>query len=765
METAILILLLLIIWISLYNKINSASSQIDSLTKEITRLKKLLELGEKPVAKEKNKLKEEKVEQDQVCDPYLKVLSIEEKDEEKIVPEIKDTSNKLSTKVSKVAPPVVAKEKKKREPINWEKYIGENLFGKIGILVLVIGIGFFVKYAIDKNYINETVRTVMGFVSGAVLLIIAWKLKNRYRTYSSLLTGGAFAIFYVTVAMAYHYYGLFSQPVAFIILVAVTILMAILAVLYDHRELAIIAIGGGFIAPFLVSNGSGNYLVLFTYVMILDLGMFILSMYKKWGELLIICFVLSWLVIFGFTMAADPYSLKEMNLTHFLLFSMAFYLIFLLSAVFIVKVNQKGLINRLLLFVVTLNNFVFLGFVYWYLYIMEVDLNLKGIFTLYVGIVNLLLFFWTKKKGLNFKFLYYTLLSVALLFFSITIPIQLEGTFITLFWASEMVIVMWLFTRYRIRVFEVFAFLLPILTCISLILDMEIAISGGIQRLFVNGTFATSIFSGIAFILYALMQKRIGRKNGWSVIIACIILYTAFILDFNIYLNPWQVSYSYIQGFTTLVLLGLTVLFGYKQFPVSIHYRKYMTWLGISLILFLIYSFTINDAYHPRAISYVIQWVCLVLLGVHIFMLAKIYYQHFPVKTKKANKITLYLSVISTIWLLIGTNNMLHQLSLSSEVSAGFSVALGIAGFIQMALGMRLHLKNLRMISLGTFGIVLLKLIMIDLWLLPTVGKVIVFILLGIILLVLSFLYQKLKIVLFNDQEENNKRNEPPLKE
>lgn len=72
-------------------------------------------------------------------------------------------------------------------------------------------------------------------------------------------------------------------------------------------------------------------------------------------------------------------------------------------------------------------------------------------------------------------------------------------------------------------------------------------------------------------------------------------------------------------------------------------------------------------------------------------------------------------------------------------------------------LGMRLHQKLLRMVSLATFGLVLLKLVFDDLWAMPTIGKIIVFIILGLILLILSFLYQKLKDVLFkNDEEETN---------
>ena len=67
---------------------------------------------------------------------------------------------------------------------------------------------------------------------------------------------------------------------------------------------------------------------------------------------------------------------------------------------------------------------------------------------------------------------------------------------------------------------------------------------------------------------------------------------------------------------------------------------------------------------------------------------------------------------------------------------------------------MRLHQKVLRIISLFTLGIVLVKLVLVDLWAMPTVGKIVVFIMLGVILLVLSFLYQKLKDVLFKDDNE-----------
>lgn len=146
------------------------------------------------------------------------------------------------------------------------------------------------------------------------------------------------------MAIAYHYYGLFSQTVAFILLVLFTGFMSSLSILYNRRELAIIALVGGFITPFLVGSGDGSYWVLFTYVMILDLGMFGLSIYKKWG---IACnlFCLDLDRLCGLYVCCGSGFDGKCQLTHLLIFSIAFYLIFLLSVASIVRINIRGSIN------------------------------------------------------------------------------------------------------------------------------------------------------------------------------------------------------------------------------------------------------------------------------------------------------------------------------------------------------------------------------------------------------------------------------------
>ncbi len=66
-----------------------------------------------------------------------------------------------------------------------EKFIGENLINKIGILILVLGVSFFVKYAIDKDWINEPARVGIGILTGALVMFVAHRLRKNYAAFST----------------------------------------------------------------------------------------------------------------------------------------------------------------------------------------------------------------------------------------------------------------------------------------------------------------------------------------------------------------------------------------------------------------------------------------------------------------------------------------------------------------------------------------------------------------------------------------------------
>ena len=657
--------------------------------------------------------------------------------------------------------PVVTPSVRKQKKVNYEKFIGENLFGKIGILVFVIGVGFFVKYAIDKDWINETLRTVLGFLTGSALLVVAERLQKKYRTFSSLLAGGAFAVFYLTVAIAFHFYHLFPQTVAFIILIVITLFMSILSVLYDRRELAIISLVGGFLAPFIVSSGDGNYMVLFTYISILNLGMFGLSIYKKWGELPVIAFVFTYLVMGLFLLTGYSTGTAIISV-HLFAFATLFYFIFLLTILSILRIEAIKK-NRGLLLVIITNNFIYLLLGILFLRNMELAFKSEGLLSLFIAIINLVLVIWLRMSKKDYKFLIYAMLGLVLTFVSITIPIQLDGNYITLFWAAEMVLLLWLYVKSKIWIYERATLVLMGLTLISYLMDVSAVIlsSSSSDTVFLNSSFATSLFVGLAAGAFALMmghyrslfsESRCLRYVPWNPVMlltSAAILYYTFMAEFSLHLAGATRS-GMMLVFTSAAILILSYAFK-KRFPIEQCTIPYLAGLGINVLIYAINIW--GDQWAHMSLSPVLlRWLAAAFIIVNLYYVARQYYTIIGLKTHS----TVYLNVLALLLWLTMVRSFLWQAGVE-DFDAGFSVSLSIAGFVQMALGMRLHQKVLRIISLSTFGIVLLKLILKDLWAMPTIGKIIVFIILGLILLVLSFLYQKLKGVLFkNDEDETD---------
>ena len=657
----------------------------------------------------------------------------------------------VETELEDVCVEAVPKQKKQ---VNYEKFIGENLFGKIGILIFVIGVGFFVKYAIDKNWINETFRTVLGFLTGAVLLAVAERLQKKYRTFSSLLAGGAFAVFYLTVAIAFHYYHIFSQTMAFIILIGVTVFMSVLSVVYNRRELAIISLVGGFLAPFIVSSGEGSYLVLFTYVSILNLGMFGLSIYKKWGELPMISFVFTWLIM-GIFLLFSYTSSSTVISGHLFLFTTLFYFVFLLPVFSILRGEDMRTMSRGLVFVIITNNFIYLLSGALFLRNMGWSFKASGLLSLFIALVNLGLVLWLWKSRKDYKFLVYTTLGLVLTFVSITVPIQLDGNCITLVWASEMVLLLWLYIKSRIRVYEYAAKILVGLTFISYLMDIYSVVMHEhhvVSTIFLNSSFATSLFVGLAMGAFALLmgyyrpffstarQLKYGFWNPFMLFVSVAILYYTFMMEFHLHFEGATRSGAMFL-FTAIAISSVCYAFR-KRFPITQYLTFYMLAIGINTLVYIINIW--GDQWENMAfVPVVLRWFTAAFVMANIYYVARQYYLLIGIKSRS----TIYLNILVTLLWVTMVRSFLWQVGVD-DFSAGLSLSLSIAGFVQMGLVMR-------MISLSTFGIVLLKLVFDDLWAMPTIGKIIVFIILGLILLILSFLYQKLKDVLFkNDEDE-----------
>jgi uncharacterized membrane protein len=183
-------------------------------------------------------------------------------------------------------------------PEGLEEAIGGRLMLWVGTIVLVLGVAFFLKHAFDNNWITESMRVGLGIVVGLGLALAGDRFARRgYRAYGQVIAGGGVSALFLSIYAAFSYYGLIGQTPAFVLLVAVTAGAAYLADRQKALGLAVMAVGGGFATPFLVGSGQDAQVTLFSYDAILVCGTLFLARRHDWPVLNALSFLLTWFTI------------------------------------------------------------------------------------------------------------------------------------------------------------------------------------------------------------------------------------------------------------------------------------------------------------------------------------------------------------------------------------------------------------------------------------------------------------------------------------
>ncbi|MBL0174892.1 MAG: DUF2339 domain-containing protein [Ignavibacteria bacterium] len=180
-----------------------------------------------------------------------------------------------------------------RTNAEWEQLIGGKLLNRIGAVALILGVGFFLKYAFDKEWIPEAVRVLFGGAIGVALVAGGWRFEKKgLQIFAQGLLGAGIAILYTSVFASFNFYHLVPQGVAFALMSVVTAFTFLLALRYDSLAISLLGWAGGFLTPFMLSTGVSNEVGLFTYVALLDLGLLAVILKKD-----------SWVVLEPLTMA------------------------------------------------------------------------------------------------------------------------------------------------------------------------------------------------------------------------------------------------------------------------------------------------------------------------------------------------------------------------------------------------------------------------------------------------------------------------------
>ncbi|MCZ6815454.1 MAG: DUF2339 domain-containing protein, partial [Planctomycetota bacterium] len=179
-----------------------------------------------------------------------------------------------------------------QKPQAVELLVGRTGLNLAGAFILLLAVGFFIKYSFEQGWLSETTRVLVAGLAGLTLVGIGeFCLFRSMRVFAGGLIGCGVGVLYLAAFGAYNYYTLIDSQTAAILYVGVTALSIIVSTHAKLLPIAIMALIGGFWTPFALHTGDDRQVALLTYVLLLDAGFLICALIRRWDVLRPLCWI------------------------------------------------------------------------------------------------------------------------------------------------------------------------------------------------------------------------------------------------------------------------------------------------------------------------------------------------------------------------------------------------------------------------------------------------------------------------------------------
>ncbi|MYE40071.1 MAG: DUF2339 domain-containing protein [Chloroflexi bacterium] len=325
---------------------------------------------------------------------------------------------------------------------NWEWLLGGNWLARIGIVAIIFGVAFFISLAIDRGWLGEAERVILGVAGGLAFIGAGEYFRRRYGVWAQTVTGGGIAILYLSVYGAFALYGLISTELAFGAFALITLAGALLSLRHEAVGVAVLSIFGGFATPLLLREQLPDQRLLLAYVLVLDVGVLALAGFRNWRWFTLLGWAGS-LILFAFwQQELEPSTgLAQIGIT-------AIFLVFAGATIafHIVKQQAAGIADLAL---VTLNAAGYYGISYWLMN--DPYRDWMGGFTALVAVFYLLLAAACRMRGPEQLNLTLFSAGLAVVFAVIAVPVQLGGPWISVAWGIEALVLIGMSFPLRMR--------------------------------------------------------------------------------------------------------------------------------------------------------------------------------------------------------------------------------------------------------------------------------------------------------------------------
>jgi hypothetical protein len=717
------------------------------------------------------------VDFDQIPKKVYRLKAFEEPEEpptEPVTPAVNPRRNRLLSERARLR----AIEALKRNRQDLEQYLYENVIGKIGVLVLTIGLAILVRHGINIGMLGEVERVLVGIASAGLLFYLGYLNTVKNETMSVLYSAAGLAILYYTSYLSYSAYGFLPQFGAFAFKIAITGVAIFLAFYYDHRFFALLALLGIYLTPFIIQADELNYGLFFSYLLVMNVAMIAVGYYKQWQSVDDLTFITT-VLIFGTWMRLmrGQWADEQIFVTG-VLFATLFFLLFFLMFIFhsFRRVTDEGEValseRDYWLFVI--NDLLYFAVIYLFLDAGYLRQSYLGWFMLGFGTFNAL-YAWIlfRSPHRDAKLLRY-LMVVALIATTVAAPFLFRSmAWRHAYWLAEAVLLTWLAQAGRVQLLRDFS---------ALTLALALAVLAGIwHKVYWAGTYA--------FLFNPAGQATVLTIGGLA---GCILLLlrrekTEMVLTFT------------VEGYLGL-LGGLGLLLFYavgnvELYKHNIFNREYQRLLiGIYNSVFALALGVVSERLHVTVLKKIALWSIVAaifsyVLVVHqgvvdlrdLFLVGRA-----PLYTFVTHYLNLALALACLFTLgysryhqlrgqeqapwdlglwVVGVGVVFHATAefdhhmvlflqgpgmatstiLNNNRLFGYTLLWPLCAFAFLLVGTRYQLKDLRLFSLGLIGATLLKFIVHDFWRIDVMGKVLSALFIGSLLLLVSYLSRQLR--------------------
>ncbi len=384
-------------------------------------------------------------------------------------------------------------------------FTGGNLVVRIGLIVLFLGITFLLKLAVDQGLLPIELRLAAAALGAIALIGFGWRLRIKRSGYALSLLGGGIGLLYLVIFAAFRLYHLIPATFAFGLLLFVVAFSSFIAVVLQAQAVAVIGICGGFLAPILTSTGGGSHVALFSYFLLLNLGILGIAWFRAWRVLNVLGFFFTFTL--GTAWGANYYRPELFSTTE--PFLIAFFVLYSTIPILFasrVRSNLKGFVDTTLVFGSPL-----VGFALQIPLVKDTPHGLAwsslALAVYYIGLSRILV----KRAPETYRTLMEATLALGVVFVTLTIPLRLNHEWTSLSWAIEGAALVWIGFRQNRILARLFGFFILIGSCFAF-REAPAEVRG---LLLVNPYFIGGLFISLSSLfssrLYSLKRDQIRK--------------------------------------------------------------------------------------------------------------------------------------------------------------------------------------------------------------------------------------------------------------